>query len=148
MTDLDTLLAELMALRPARYSVDLALLTVTRNGDTHSTWAACPYSPNATSAQHLAVSQRARELGVSVDAALAWSRGDDEGGEHWHLRGWTVWTEEEGVPPLTNTRALGALMDALAHCDPAQYRLTCHLHHDAPTEWREWLAAAKLVRLA
>ena len=99
MTDLNTLLAELMALRPARYSVDLALLTVTRNGSTHSTWGACPYSPNATSAQHLAVSQRAREIGVSVDAALAWSRGDDEGGEHWYLRGWTVWTDADDVPP-------------------------------------------------
>lgn len=153
MYDLDALLSELMALRPARHSVDVALLTVYAPlSRPKIRWALSVYSPHSTPASRLVIEDLAREVGESADAVLTWTRGEafavgDDA--HVHLRSWTIYTDSEELPTLLHTDGLAPLLDALASSTEAsRYEAVCRAHPYAPSEWSEWLKGAQLVRLA
>lgn len=150
MFDLEQLINELYALRPARYGHHVACCVVTTPISSEVYWA----TSTDSSATQRVIEAVAQKWQTTPDQARRWVSGARtphrlETRATAHLRSWIVWHDESDVPDLPrgtiDTQALISMIDALiASADRDLHLSVCTASGASPLY--RWLGDAKLIK--
>jgi hypothetical protein len=149
MFDLEQLIDDLYALRPARYGHHVACCVVTTPLSSEVYWA----TSTDSSATQRVIEAVAQKWQTTPDQARRWVSGARtphrlERRATAHLRSWIIWHDEPNVPDLptgpTDTQALISMIDSLtASADREVHRSICTANGATPLY--RWLGDAKLI---
>lgn len=150
MLDIEQLISELYALRPARYGHHVACCIVTTPITSEVYWA----TSSDSSATQRVIEAVAQKWQTTPDQARRWVSGARtphrlETRATAHLRSWIVWHDESDVPDLPrgaiDSQALISMIDALiASADRDIHRNICT--SDGASTLYRWLGDAKLIK--
>ena len=150
MFDIEQLIDELYALRPARYGHHVTCCVVTTPLSSEVYWAT---STDSSATQRI-IEAVAQKWQTTPDQARRWVSGARtphrlETRATAHLRSWIVWHDESDVPDLPrgtiDTQALISTIDALVSSADRDLHLSVCTASGASPLYR-WLGSAKLIK--